>query len=122
MDFLGVVWDSLGISKELRISIMRAGWFGIVSCHIAWTCGWLTGLGIEAPFARADALKDLLVSVQQQREDVLNHQIQEVRYQQCRTAQDSPQHQNYTAQLNELYSKYLALTRKEPRIPSCDQT
>lgn len=113
------------LTREQKVFLMRSAWYGIISFHMVWVCGWV----LEPPFAKAGDLKDatrelslITTQLKQDRADRLDQAIQSVRGLQCRTAIDSPARKNYTDRLNELYSKYVELTGREPHVPSCDQT
>lgn len=129
------MWEALieaifgTLTREQRLFLMRSTWFGVVSFHMVWVCGWITFAGVEAPFAKAvDLAKNTeqLATITRQlvsdRVDRLDLAIQSVRSQQCRTANDSPARQNYTDRLTELFRKYVELTGKEPHVPRCDET
>jgi hypothetical protein len=49
----------LGLNRNQQQTVLRTLWVIAVSGHIAWICGFLTPLGLAAPFARADAVEDL---------------------------------------------------------------
>lgn len=122
MSLITVILDATGLTKEQRIFIVRVGWVGFVSIHIAWVCGWLTPLGLETPFAHSNTLTMLVNIVNSERVERIDRDIQTVRAQQCRTPIDSPARQNYTDRLNDLIGKYVYFTRVQPRVPHCDET
>lgn len=124
MDFLGMFFDNLGLTKDQRSFIMRAGWVTFVSIHILWVCGWLQVLGFAAPYALANEFNSVATEIRASRLETLQQQILSTRYSQCRTASDSPPRIQYNARLDDLYQKYIELSPngKPPRVPSCDQT
>lgn len=109
------------ITKEQRIFLMKSGWFIIVSVHILWVCGWLGFMGVSAPFAMANELREAVQGLKEDRIERLDQQILTIRIAQCRSQPDTPAREMYTERLNELYRKYKELKQEEPRIPRCDE-
>lgn len=56
MNWFDSLCEGMGLNKERRAFLMRALWVIFVSGHIAWICGFLTGLGLTSPFVRAGDL------------------------------------------------------------------
>lgn len=113
------------LTREQRMLVMRIGWIGVVTFHMAWVCGWLAFTGMASPFAKADVeakVSEVVAEIRADRAERLDQAIQTVRALQCRTEIESPARANYTDRLNELWNKYLALTGLQPRVPACDQT
>lgn len=47
-------WLLEGLTETQVKGVIKVGWRMAIVGHIAWVCGWLTFVGIPAPFASAD--------------------------------------------------------------------
>lgn len=112
--------NSFGLTREQQRLIMRTAWFGIVSGHILWVCGLFATFGIPGPFARAAEMKQLAEDLRSDRIDRLDHDILNLRIQQCKATTPEAKRE-YGERLQELESKYFSIVGRSPRVPGCDE-
>lgn len=111
---------TLGITREQQALLIRTAWVVFVSAHVAWVCGLLAFAGLDSPFARADALKEMQQTVTQDRIDRLDKEILDLRGKQCKATTDEAK-SLYGSRMKELADKFEALSHREARIPRCDE-
>jgi hypothetical protein len=125
-EFVELVLKSLGLTQPQLQFLTRAAWVIFVSFHILWVCGWLTALGLMAPFASAQDLVKQNTVLQQLASQLLDDQLHKLDYdifqlrvQQCHAPADKKD--QYAVRLQELINGYAKLTKQYPRVPPCDE-
>lgn len=120
-------FNGLGLTREQQGLIMRATWFGFVSFHILWVCGWLTLIGLESPFVHAEDMRrqsadvhQAIIDLRMDRIERLEHDILQLRVSQCQ-ANTPESRRQYGERLAELISRFQSLAAREPRVPRCDE-
>lgn len=48
-----LAWLVEGLTESQIKGVVKVSWRAALVVHIAWVCGWMTFVGIPAPFARA---------------------------------------------------------------------
>lgn len=94
-----------------------------VSGHILWVCGWLTPIGLAAPFAQADELNSRVAQIIRDELSVKRQQdlpglMLDAKQKYC-TASGEARRLHFST-YNNLRSEYFRLTQREYPDPPCE--
>lgn len=115
---LDLLERGLGLKPGQSRLVIRIGWVAFVTAHILWVCGFLAGLGIASPFAKAEESKAVNDMVLDLRVQILETSLLDARLRQCKA--DTPEtKQYYYERLQEKMNQYFNITGRNYKPPQC---
>lgn len=117
-DKFDLITEAFGLNSDQRKLLLRVIWVLSVSTILAYILGALTIIGIAAPYARAEEVKDIRQTIEASARVTLGREIREQALIRCRST-DPAVRDSLTRYIDALQGEYERIANQRYPEPPC---